>query len=105
VARHHYTLHAASDDAILAQFAEDLNPVMSRLTLPNLQHDGAFADEDRLRLERVIRAAIGRVWPSMPMAMRAASKGVDSPDEIAALVHACVPPSGVAPYPQTGTKL
>lgn len=104
-ARHHYILHAASDDAVLTQFAEELSPVLSPLTLPNLQHNAKLADEDRVQLEGVIRAAIDRVWPSLPVAMRAASKGVDSPDAVAALVHACQSANGLAPYPQTGTKL
>jgi len=105
LARHHYILHAASDDAVLAQFTEELSPVLSQLTLPNLRHDVALADEDRGRIEQVIRAAIDQVWPALPVAMRAASKGVDSPDEIANLAQACLPTNGVAPRPKTGTSL
>ncbi len=105
LARHHYILLAASDDAVLTQFAEELNPVLSRLTLPNLQHDPARADEDRTRIDQVIRTAIDRVWPSLPVAMRAAAKGVDTPDEIAGLAQACRPLSGVAPSLKTGIKL
>jgi hypothetical protein len=105
LARHHYILQAASNDAVLTQFMEELNSVLSQLTLPNLQHDVARADEDGERIDQMIRAAIDRVWPSLSVAMRAAAAGVDSPDEIAGLVHACLPANGTTRNSQMGTKL
>lgn len=104
-AQHHYVLHAASNDATLTHFAEELSPVLSRLILPNLQHDPARADEDRGRIDQVIRTAIDRVWPSLSVAMRAAAKGMDTPDEIAGLVQACRPLIDVAPSLKTGIEL
>lgn len=105
VARHHYTLHAASNDAVLTQFAEDLSPVLSRLILPNLQHDPVQAGGDRERINQMIRTAIDQIWPSLSVGMRAASKGLDSPDEIAGLIQACQSAIGEAPRSQAGIKL
>lgn len=104
-ARHHYILHAASNDRVLTQFAEELSPVLSRLTLPNLQHDPARADEDRGQIEQVVRTAIDQVWPSLPVAMRAAAKEMDTPDEIAGLAQACPSATGAAPGLRTGVRL
>ncbi len=105
VARHHYTLHAASNDAVLTQFAEDLSPVLSRQILPNLQHDPAHADEDRERIGQRVRTAIDQIWPSLSVGMRAASTGLDSLDEIAGLTQACQSAMGAAPRSQAGIKL
>lgn len=105
LARHHYILHAASNDAVLTQFAEGLAPVLSRLTLPNLQHDGALPGEDRGHIEQVVRAAIDRVWPSFQAALRTAPNGVDTEDEVANLTQTCLPAGGVTPRFQAGATL
>jgi len=105
LARHHYILHAASNDAVLTQFAEGLAPVLSRLTFLNLQHDGALPGEDRGHIEQVVRAAIDRVWPSFQAALRTAPNGVDTEDEVANLTQTCPPAGGVTPRFQAGATL
>ena len=87
------------------EIAKGLSLMLSRLTLPNLQHDGALADEDRVRMEQVIRAAMDWVWPSLQIAMRAAANGVESADEITSLGQACLPADGVVLNSQSGTRL
>lgn len=105
LARHHYILQAASNDAVLTQFAEGLAPILSRLTLPNLQHDGALPGEDRGHIEQVVRATIDRVWPSFQAALRTAPNGVDTEDEVANLTQTCPPAGGVTPRFQAGATL
>ncbi|WP_428390410.1 hypothetical protein [Lichenicoccus sp.] len=100
-----HILFAASGDTALTLFTGELIPVLSRLTVPDLQHVQARADEDHGRIDQVIRTAIDNVWPSFPVMMGAAAKDVDTPAEIAGLTQACQSLGSTAPGLDIGIKL
>jgi len=49
--RDHYRRHAASDDAVLTEFARSLEAALKAMTLPPLAHDPALAEADRRNVE------------------------------------------------------
>ncbi len=83
VVRDHYRRHAASDDAVLTEFAQALETALRRVPLPPLGHDPAAADEDRRKMEQIVSSMADDGIKSLDTARANARDGVDTADEIA----------------------
>ena len=81
VVRDHYQRHAASDDAVLTEFAGTLAATLQRLSLPPLAHDPAFIEEDRRKMEQVVTSTIDRRLGSLDAARANARDAVDTAGE------------------------
>lgn len=81
VVRAHYQRHAASDDAILTEFATGLGAALQRIRLPPLTHDPALAAEDSGRVKKVASSIISLGLKSLDAARADARDGVDTAEE------------------------
>lgn len=90
-AREHYLRHAATDDAILTQFAGALRAAFPRISLPPPGTDSGGRESDPAALEHAVRAVVDRGLQSLDAARAAAPKQVDTPEEVERLALACEP--------------
>lgn len=77
----HYRRHAASDDVVLAEFAQALATALKGISLPPLAHDPALAEEDRRRVEQVVASMVERRLKPLDTARANARDSVDTVQE------------------------
>lgn len=82
VIRDHYRRHAASDDAIVTEFAWTLGAALQRLPLPSVAHDQALAETDQRRAEKIVTSAIDRRLGFLDTARANAREQVDTDKEV-----------------------
>ena len=82
VVRDHYRRHAASDDAVLTEFARKLGATLQHLPLPSLAHDPTLAEEDQRRMEKAVTSAIDPQLEWLDATRANARDQVDTDEEV-----------------------
>ena len=80
--RDQYGRQAISDGAVLAEFAQELRAALQGLLLPPLEHDPAFTEEDRRKVEAAVRTIIDGRLETRQAARAKARDEVDTEEKV-----------------------